>query len=360
MSNELVKKQSAPTDFELMQKGEAKSMEFVPFGGQDKIKLSVAIVQRLIAVPTKRGETCSERDALKFMMMCQAKRLNPFEGDAFLIGYDTQNGPSFSLITAHQAFLKRAEVHPEFDGMKSGIIILGDDGKELIEREGDFHLPGEDIVGGWATVFFKNRKIPTTRKVRMSRFNKGFAQWKDDPAGMICKCAEADAMRSSFPTMVGGLYLREEMDFMPDQLVTKRPLFEAKEQAQLPTPKILEKPAAEAPQPDAEPERQGDPEPDPQPQPVAEAPTPANGSQKYLKGIRGLLNMSHISEGELLDFLAKSGVTDGSIGSLEELSLSNVSILQMVFDQWSSTPEGLPGVSKQVIDARPKAKAGAK
>ncbi len=28
---------------------------------------------------------------------------------------------------------------------------------------------------------------------------------------MICKCAEADALRSSFPTMLGGLYMKEEL-----------------------------------------------------------------------------------------------------------------------------------------------------
>lgn len=190
---------------------EAKVMEYVPFGGQDKIKLTIQIVQNLIAVPTRSGKTCSDRDAVKFMAMCQAKRLNPFEGDAFLIGYDESGGgATFSLITAHQAFLKRAEIHPEFDGMKSGIIVQ-EDGK-LLDIEGDFHLEDQMVVGGWATVYFKSRKYPTTRRIRLGRFNKGFAQWKVDPAGMICKCAEADSLRSSFPTMLGGLYMREEVE----------------------------------------------------------------------------------------------------------------------------------------------------
>ncbi len=50
-----------------------------------------------------------------------------------------------------------------------------------------------------------------TRKVRLDRFYKPFGVWLDDAAGMICKCAEADALRSSFPTMLGGLYMREEL-----------------------------------------------------------------------------------------------------------------------------------------------------
>lgn len=195
-----------------IQKAEERAVEFIPYGCQDKIKLTVKLVQNIIAVPTKSGKTCSEKEAMKFVMMCQAKRLNPYEGDAFLIGYDGQDGVAkFSLITAHQAFLKRAELHPEYDGMKSGVIVLNED-STTTDIEGDFHLPEQTVVGGWATVYFKTRKVPTMRRVRLARFNSGYAEWKKDPAGMICKCAEADALRSSFPTMLGGMYLKDEID----------------------------------------------------------------------------------------------------------------------------------------------------
>lgn len=188
-----------------------KPLEFVPFGAQDKIRLTIRMVQDTIAVRTKQGHTCSAKEAIKFMMLCHAKRLNPYEGDAYLIGYDGREGPTFSLITAHQAFLKRAELHPEFDGMKSGIIIEDEEGK-LAELEGDFYRENQKVVGGWATVFFKTRKHPIHRKIRLERFRKPFGVWLDDAAGMICKCAEADALRSAFPTMLGGLYCKEEFD----------------------------------------------------------------------------------------------------------------------------------------------------
>jgi phage recombination protein Bet len=188
---------------------EQRLIEFVPFGTKDKISLSIAIVKRLIAVKTKTGKTCSDEDAFKFMLMCQARKLNPFEGDAYLIGYDSQSGPSFSLITAHQAFLKRAEVHNEFDGMESGTIVLRNG--EVIDLVGDWHMPNDNVLGGWATVFFKNRAHPMKKRLRLARFNKGFGIWRDDPAGMIVKCAEADALRSSFPTMLGGMFISEEL-----------------------------------------------------------------------------------------------------------------------------------------------------
>src|SRR5215831_9464138 len=183
---------------------EQRLIEFVPFGAKDKVSLSIEMVKRLIAVKTKSGKNCSDEDAFKFMMMCHAKKLNPFEGDAFLIGYDNRDQPdkpTFSLITAHQAFLKRAELHPEFDGMESGTIVLRNG--ETVDLIGDWHMPNDNILGGWAKVHFKNRSHPMQKRVRLARFKKPFGIWNDDPAGMIVKCAEADALRSSFPTMLG-------------------------------------------------------------------------------------------------------------------------------------------------------------
>ncbi len=193
-------------------------IEFTPVGCTDKIKLSVKIVQNLIAVPTKSGRTCSERDALKFIMLCAARKLNPFEGDSFLVGYDGVNGPEFSLITAHQALMKRAEVHPEFDGMESGVIIQhGEFTKDL---EGDFHTDDQPLVGAWAKVYFKTRKYPSTDRIALKNFIKRNRDgeptkfWRENPSGQLVKCVEASALRKAFPTMCGGMYLREEISLL--------------------------------------------------------------------------------------------------------------------------------------------------
>lgn len=173
-------------------KPEEKSVEYVPFGSADKIKLSVSIIKNIIAVPTKSGKTCDDKQAVKFLMLCSAQHLNPFAGDAFLIGYDGKDGPQFSLITAHQAFLKRAEVSKDFDGMESGVIVKHKETNETMDVEGDFYdRTVYDLVGGWAIVHHKSRKIPTKRRVRLDRFQKTYGVWQDDPGGMICKCFDA-------------------------------------------------------------------------------------------------------------------------------------------------------------------------
>lgn len=185
--------------------------EYVPFAAQEPIKLSVKIIRDLIAVPTRSGKVCDDRQAMKFLMLCRSRKLNPFEGDAFLIGYDTKDGPQFSLITAHQAFLKRAEMHPDYDGMESGVVVRTQNGRGPLEQhEGDFVDDGEVLVGAWATVYRKDRSHPTKRILKLSTFKKAFGRWNDDPAGMIVKCAEADALRSTFPTQLAGMYLEEE------------------------------------------------------------------------------------------------------------------------------------------------------
>lgn len=201
---------------------ERSIVEFTPFGTKDKIQLSIEIVKRLVAVKTKTGKTASDEDAFRFMLLCQARKLNPFEGDCYLIGYDGHAGPSFSLITAHQAFLKRAELHPEFDGMDSGTIVLRKG--EIVDLVGDWHMPEDRILGGWATVWFKGRAHPMKKRLRLERFNKNYGIWRDDPAGMIVKCAEADALRSSFPTMLGGMFIREEAETASGDEIA-RPVF---------------------------------------------------------------------------------------------------------------------------------------
>ena len=354
-------------------KTEPTSVEYVPYGAQDKVKMTVGIIQNLIAVKTKTGKTCSERDAIRFMAMCQAKRMNPFEGDCFLIGYDSKDGPSFALVTAHQTYLKRAELHPEFDGMKSGLIVREELG--LKDVEGDFYDEGQQVVGGWATVYFKNRKQPMHKRLRLSRFQKPFGIWQDDPAGMICKCAEADALRSSFPTMLGGLYLREEIDILPPKEFAK-PIFASsqpmalnghRESQQLPD--SSDPPGAEPETAQTEAARKADAlgaaGPDEfNSKPVAPAATaaapaeplpviaPAPEAQSIVRAVRGLCKIAKIKEGALLEYLSKVGLGDGSNASLEDLQLTRPEVLQTVHDRWTDVADAILRAQKEQKGAK--------
>lgn len=141
-------------------------IEFTPFGSDDKIKLSLAVIRNYIAVPTREKDLPDDRNCMKFMMLCRSRRLNPFEGDAFMIGFRKGGDAGqieWSLITSQSAFMKRAELHPEFDGFESGVIVK-DNEDRFVEREGDFLWEGDTLLGGWAVVHFKTRKFPVRKK----------------------------------------------------------------------------------------------------------------------------------------------------------------------------------------------------
>ena len=87
-----------------------------------------------------------------------------------------------------------------------------------------------------------------------------------------------------------------------------------------------------------------------QPSPAAASPAqriadaPGNGKTNYVKAVRNLAKLAKIDEGFILDYLSATGSTDGSVGSLEELSTyESGGILASVHDSWSS-------VSMQIKD----------
>jgi len=225
---------------EVVKKNEArdeKAVEFVPFGASSAIRLTAAMVRNFIAVPTKSGALPNERDCIRFIMLCRGKRANPFEGDCFLIGYDTQNGPSFSMVCGMELFLKRAEKSEDYDGGESGVIIKNDSG--ITERQGSLVLDGESLVGGWAKVYRKNHSKPEYKSVAFKTYNTGRSRWEKDPGGMIEKVAKSQALRAAYPTALGGLYTQEEMERVTQagdgNFVAREPVA---------MPKLLDEPAA--------------------------------------------------------------------------------------------------------------------
>lgn len=204
----------------------SKEIEYVPLGAAMAIKLTVAGIRMILNPKTRSGRPAPDQDILKFMMLCKARQLDPFEGDAYLIGYEGQDGDEWSLITSIYAFLKRAEVSPNFDGKESGVIVRTADGK-IEEHIGDFLMDDETLLGGWCKVYRKDRKYPEVRRVEFKRYSTGKSRWQKDPAGQICKVAECQCLRDTFPTTLGGLFVHEEFDAVQAQ-------FEKQQTASLP------------------------------------------------------------------------------------------------------------------------------
>lgn len=211
---------------EKKKKFEEREVEYEVLGGE-LVRLTIGMVRQYLTSPTKKGHHPTDADVMKFMMLCKARMLNPWEGDAYLLGYDTDDGPVFNLITSVQAMLKRAEACENFDGMESGIIVLHEeviDGVKVIktiERQGAFRLDNETVVGGWAKCYRKDRKISFYQSVTLTVYDTHRSRWKKDPAGMIQKVAKCAALRDAFPAILAGLKSRDEMERVIDGQVVE-------------------------------------------------------------------------------------------------------------------------------------------
>ena len=179
--------------------------------GQE-IKLTPTIVQQYI-VGTDAKITLPEFKM--FTELCKVRKLNPFLREAYLIKYS--NKQPASIVVGKDAILKRAVLNDQYDGMKSGIIILTESGEEK-ERKGTFKLPNETLVGGWAEVFRKDWKnsiycsVDLEEVIQKKSDGTPNANWTKQPATMIEKVAKVRALREAFVEDLAGMYEAEEMN----------------------------------------------------------------------------------------------------------------------------------------------------
>lgn len=172
-----------------------------------KIKISQQDVLQFIC------DKATPQEVTFFMELCRSQKLNPFRREAYLVKFG--NSPA-QMITAEVVFERRANAHPDYEGMEHGVVYLDKNGS-IQKREGTatYKAAGETLVGGWCRVHRKGR-IDSYAEVSLDEYNKNQSLWKTMPGAMINKCARATALRLAFPSDFQGMYLSEEMGVAPD------------------------------------------------------------------------------------------------------------------------------------------------
>jgi phage recombination protein Bet len=132
--------------------------------------------------------------------------------EAYCIKYGSQPA---TMVVGKDAYFKRADACPTYDGIESGLIVLNDAGIQY--RQGAFYLPNdEEIVGAWAEAYRSDKAHPYRVEVSFSEYvgkkkdGTVNGQWASKPATMIVKVAEVQALRKAFPGTLGQLYVAEE------------------------------------------------------------------------------------------------------------------------------------------------------
>ncbi len=168
-----------------------------------------------------------------FLETCRSYHLNPFTKEAYLIHYDNNNEDTPStIVLGKNCYMQMAERHPAFDGFEAGVIILADG--QIEYRDGSITYENEELLGGWAKVYRKDRTRPSYDEVKLSEYDTGKSLWAKKPATMIRKVALVHALREAFPSTYGLLYdeseiqvdaestAREVDDYQPPRRISSR------------------------------------------------------------------------------------------------------------------------------------------
>lgn len=187
-------------------------------GGQE-VKLSPDSVSQFV---TKGNGKITREEAYNFIQLCRYAELNPFLNEAYIVKFGNQPA---QMITGKEAFMKRAERQKSYNGFKAGIVVFNSKG-EIEEREGTIIIDGkEQLLGGWAIVFRKDRdneyKVTINFDEFAKRKNSGELQstWQSMPANMIRKSALVNALREAYPDQLGAMYTEDEPNLTEVQAV---------------------------------------------------------------------------------------------------------------------------------------------
>lgn len=177
----------------------------------EEIKLSGNMVKNYLV----RGNgTITDSEMVMYLNLCKYQKLNPFLNEAYLVKFGSQPA---QIIVSKEAFMKRAENHPKYEGFEAGIIVEREG--EMVDVEGAIKLSSDKLLGGWAKIYRSDRKTPVTVRISIEEFSKAQATWKSMPLNMIRKSAIVNAQREAFPEALGALYTEDDADVLEHDAV---------------------------------------------------------------------------------------------------------------------------------------------
>lgn len=224
-----------------------------PAASSDPVEIEAMDGQRMtVTFDDVRNFICKEATIAEcriFLETCKQYHLNPFTKEAYLIHYDNKNGDAAStIVLGKTCYMKMAEAHPQYDGFEAGVIVFVPEVGELIHREGSIIYKGEELVGGWAKTYRKDRSRPFYEEVNFSEYDTKKSLWVTKPATMIRKVALVHTLREAFPATFGGLIDESEVPVEAEADFRELSAEEAAAGA-VPTRRRVQKPKKEEPAP---------------------------------------------------------------------------------------------------------------
>lgn len=147
-----------------------------------------------------------------YVQMGKSVQLNPFMREIWCIKFDG-NAPA-QIFVGRDGYRKIISRNPNYEGHIVDAVYSNDEFNVDIVQGSVKHVPNfkdrGKLIGAFAMVYMKNSRIPHYVFAELSEYNTGRSVWKEKPATMIKKVAEAQAIRMADQTC-SGTYSEEEM-----------------------------------------------------------------------------------------------------------------------------------------------------
>lgn len=152
----------------------------------------IAVIHRNVAKNTNTSEL------VYFLNVCKGVGLNPFNKEIWCY---KDNKDNLLVFTGRDGFLKKAQEHKRYNGIRSCEVRKNDNFKIDVANNRITHeFNTEDrgnLIGAYAIVFLKGGE-PTIEWAPMRTYDKGNFTWKSHPEEMIKKVAECHALKKCF------------------------------------------------------------------------------------------------------------------------------------------------------------------
>lgn len=200
-----------PESFDLLRKVNGQmyfELEF-PAG---KLVVSESKCNQLI--PEFKKMTAEQKET--FLIQAAVFGANPFSlpPEIYPLPFVTNGKTVYAPVISAKKYIEKGMQNPQFDGMKSGVVVEKEDGS-FDFRRGQIYGKNEKLSGGWAEIFIKGMREPIFRSVNIeeciARKSDGTPNkfWKDKPALMIEKVAQKQAMEIAM--QMPKTYIAEEL-----------------------------------------------------------------------------------------------------------------------------------------------------
>jgi phage recombination protein Bet len=145
--------------------------------------------------------SCNEQEFDLFVQVCKRQKLDPFAKQIFAV----KRGQQMTIQTSIDGYRIIAERTGRYMPGREATFTYDDKGSLTSATS---YVKKMDAKGEWhetsATAYFDEYKQEFNGKLS--------GMWSKMPRAMLSKCAESLALRKAFPSEMGGIYTKEEME----------------------------------------------------------------------------------------------------------------------------------------------------